>query len=72
MRIASPTYLFVMKAVAARVERDADDLLLLYRLCRFQSVDQALDVIDATLPATMTVQPKTMFLLRELLEAELA
>lgn len=70
VRIASPTYLFVMKAVAARVERDADDLLTLFRLCGFTDVDEALNTVAATLPPTMVVQPKTMFLLRELLEAE--
>ncbi|WP_343575046.1 DUF6036 family nucleotidyltransferase [Mycobacterium sp.] len=33
VRIASPHYLFAMKAAAARIERDAEDLWSLYRIC---------------------------------------
>lgn len=69
VRVASPAYLFVMKAMAARAERDADDLITLYRLCGFDGVEEALDHVVATLPTSMPVQPKTLYLLRELLEA---
>jgi hypothetical protein len=37
-RVASAPYLFAMKVLAARVERDEDDLQLLYTLCGFRSV----------------------------------
>jgi Nucleotidyltransferase of unknown function (DUF6036) len=66
VRIASPAYLFAMKAVAARVERDATDLITLYRLCGFASVEEALDNVAAHYPPHL-LPPKTEFLLRELL-----
>jgi hypothetical protein len=66
VRIASPAYLFAMKAVAARVERDASDLITLYRLCGFASVEEALDSVAARYPPHL-LSPKTEFLLRELL-----
>jgi hypothetical protein len=68
VRVASPTYLFAMKAMAARAERDADDLLLLYDLCAFASVDEALDSVEETL-GPLPLTPKTAYLLRELLDA---
>lgn len=67
IRVASPGYLFALKAAAARVERDADDLRLLYRLCGFASLDEALDHVQHTLGPAMPLAPKTSFLLRELL-----
>lgn len=65
--VASPRFLFTLKAIAARVDRDANDLLLLYRLCGFASVDQALDHVTQTAPAA-ALRPRTEFLLRELLD----
>lgn len=67
VRVASPQYLFAMKAVAARVERDANDLLQLYRLCGFSSVAEALDCVEQYYPPHL-LPPKTAFLLRELLD----
>lgn len=66
VQIASPRYLFALKALASRVDRDAADLVTLYRLCGFGSVDDALDHVEATTPAGL-LGPKTQFLLRELL-----
>jgi len=66
VRVASPRYLFAMKAVAARVERDAEDLLTLYRLCGFASADEALTCVGETYPPHL-LPPKTEFLVRELL-----
>ncbi|WP_018349242.1 DUF6036 family nucleotidyltransferase [Longispora albida] len=66
VRIASPRYLFAMKAAAARIERDARDLLQLYALCGFSSVEEALDCVEEYYPAHL-LPPKTAFLLRELL-----
>lgn len=68
VQIASPRYLFTLKALAARVDRDAADLVTLYRRCGFTSVDEALDHVEQTVPAGLVV-PKTEFLLRELLGA---
>ncbi|GAA4909221.1 DUF6036 family nucleotidyltransferase [Stackebrandtia albiflava] len=66
VRVASPPYLFAMKAMAARVERDATDLLALYRLCGFASVEEALDCISDHYPPHL-ISPRTGFLVRELL-----
>ncbi len=66
VRVASPRYLFAMKAVAARVGRDFDDLRQLYRLAGFASVDEALDSVAEFYPPHL-LSPKTEFLVRELL-----
>ena len=39
-----------MKVLAARVERDEDDLRLLYELCGFRSVEEALDHVESINP----------------------
>jgi hypothetical protein len=65
VRVASPPYLFAMKAVAARVERDSEDLLTLYRLCGFASIDEALDCVARYYPPHL-LSPRTAFLLQEL------
>lgn len=67
VRVASPGYLFALKAAASRAERDADDLLLLYRLCGFADVEEALDHVERTMGAAARLTPKTSLLLRELL-----
>lgn len=68
VEVASPRYLFVLKAMAARVERDVGDLLTLYDLCGFQDIDEALDHVQRRAPREL-LRPKTEFLLRELLES---
>lgn len=69
VEVASPRYLFVLKSLAARVERDAGDLTTLFRLCGFRDVDEALDHVQRHAPSAL-LQPKTEFLLRELLSNE--
>lgn len=44
--VASPRYLLAMKLLAARVERDADDIELLLGLAGITEVGQALDVVE--------------------------
>ncbi len=66
VRVASPRYLFAMKAAAARVDRDADDLRLLYRLCGYRNLEEALADLVALYPPKV-LPPKTRFLLEELL-----
>lgn len=68
VRVASPGYLFALKAAAARAERDADDLRLLYELCGFPDIDAALEHVERTLGPAFPLAAKTAFLLRELLE----
>ncbi len=60
--VASPGYLFAMKAAAARVERDAADLKTLYRLNGFKNAQEALDFIETTFP-TARLLPKTGYLI---------
>jgi len=67
VRVASPRYLFAMKAAAARIERDAEDLQSLYRICGFGSLDAALDCVAEHYPPHL-LSPKTDLLLRELLD----
>lgn len=52
VRVASPRYLFVMKALAAR-ETDEDDLRTLYPLCGFGSAEDALDAVTAAYPGRL-------------------
>jgi hypothetical protein len=69
VRVASPQYLFAMKAVAARAERDANDLLRLYQLCGFDSVEEAMDCVERHYPSHL-LPPKTSFFLQELLGSD--
>lgn len=64
--MASLPYLFAMKALAARVDRDAGDLLRLYRMCGYTSVDEALAGVERYVPPHL-IPARTGFLLRELL-----
>ncbi len=66
VRVASPRYLFVMKALAARVERDEGDLRLLFTHAGFESVEEALDAVQAAYPVR-AIPPRTQYLLREIL-----
>jgi hypothetical protein len=68
VRIASPRYLFAMKVLAARVERDVDDIEILYGLSGFRSVGEALDHVQALYPH-QPVPPKAQYLLQELFPA---
>lgn len=69
VRVASPRYLFAMKAMAARVERDSDDLRELYALSGFESVNAALDHVVATYPY-LPLAPKVQYLLEEALKGD--
>lgn len=64
VRIASPRYLFVMKAIAAR-ESDVDDLRILFRLCEFASANEAMDEVLAAYP-TRTMKPNVQYLIEEI------
>src|SRR6266516_313657 len=69
VRIASPRYLFAMKALAARVERDEADLRVLYRLSGFESAAQALDFVQEMYPHR-PLPPRAQYLLEELFSIE--
>lgn len=69
VQVASPRYLFTMKALAARVDQDAADLLWLYEAAGFESVDEALEHLEASTPDRL-LTPKAAFFVRELLEQD--
>jgi hypothetical protein len=66
VEVASPRYLFVLKALAARVDRDASDLVTLFRLCGFEDIEEALGHVQQQTPPAL-LHPKTEFFLREVL-----
>lgn len=64
--VASPRYLFVLKAVAGR-EVDEDDLRRLWPLCGFASADEALDSIESASPR-QPLRPAIQYLVESLAE----
>lgn len=68
VEVASPEYMFVMKTIAARIERDTTDLITLYHRCGFESTGEALDLVQRRAPRQL-LQPKTVFYLQEILAA---
>ncbi len=46
VRVASPAYLLAMKVLAARMDRDADDIRLLADRCGLSTTEQVLDVVE--------------------------
>ncbi|MGH9128559.1 MAG: DUF6036 family nucleotidyltransferase [Acidimicrobiales bacterium] len=68
VQVASPRYLFILKAMAARQARDADDLRTLYPLTGFTSVAQALDAIERAYPG-LAIAPRVAYFVQEVLAA---
>lgn len=62
----SPAYLLATKLLASRVSRDEDDILLLYELCGFTTVDEGLDLLERYYPGR-PIEAKVRFYLEELL-----
>lgn len=62
----SPEYLLATKLLASRVSRDEDDILTLYELCGFTTVDEGLDVIERYYEGR-PIEAKVRFFLEELL-----
>ena len=65
---ASPRYLLAMKLMAARVDRDQDDIRTLYELCGFTTAEQGLDLLQSAYPAHV-ISPRAQFLLQEMFPA---
>lgn len=61
LRVASPRYLFVMKAMAGR-ETDLDDLRILYRLVGYAGADEAITDVVAAYPFS-TIRPAVQYLI---------
>ena len=62
---ASPRYLLAMKLLAARVERDQDDIRILYNLCGFSTAEQGLAVVEAAYPSYV-IPARTRLMLEEM------
>jgi hypothetical protein len=62
---ASPSYLLVMKLLAARVDQDVSDIRLLYQQCEFTTADEGMDLVERFYPGR-AIEPRTQFLLEEL------
>ena len=62
---ASPRYLLSMKLLAARVDRDQDDIRALYELCGFTTAEEGLRLLDTTYPDHV-IAPRAQFLLQEM------
>lgn len=65
VRVASPRYLLAMKLLAARVDRDEDDIRRLIELCGLRSAQESLDLVAATYPSVL-IQPRVQYLLEEI------
>lgn len=66
MSPGSPEYLLATKLLASRVSRDEEDILLLYGLCGFTTVDEGLDLLERYYPGR-PIEAKVGFYLEELL-----
>jgi hypothetical protein len=62
---ASPRYLLAMKLLAARLDRDQDDIRTLYRLCGFTTPEEGLQLVESAYPAYLFA-PRVQFLLQEM------
>lgn len=69
VRIASPRYLLAMKVLAARVERDEDDIARLAELSGIDSVEAVLELVQAAYPH-VELAPRVQYLLEEVLGRE--
>jgi hypothetical protein len=66
--IASPRFLLAMKLFASRVETDADDIALLYRILGFTTVDEGLGLLEDSYPGR-PIEAKVQCLLQEIVDS---
>lgn len=66
VRVASPRYLLAMKVMAARVERDEDDIARLAELSGMDSVAAVLDLVQAAYPHVQ-IAPRVQYFLEDVL-----
>lgn len=69
--VASPEHLLALKIAAARVARDADDILLLCDVIGVRSIEQALDIAEAVMSGTGRLTARSVFFVTELLQEHL-
>lgn len=65
VRVASPRYMFLLKAFASRLGADEDDLRVLWPLTGFKDVPEALEALEKAYPH-VELPPRAKFLLQEL------
>jgi hypothetical protein len=65
--VPSPRYLLALKVQAARIDRDADDIVALAHQCGATTADEVLDVAADVIGATR-LQPKDQFLIQQLFQ----
>ncbi|MHB1533318.1 MAG: DUF6036 family nucleotidyltransferase [Acidimicrobiales bacterium] len=63
--VASPEYLLAMKLLAARVEQDAGDIRVLYRICGYSTPAEGSGLLERYLP-DVPLPERTLDLLEEL------
>lgn len=66
VRVASPRYLLAMKVMAARVERDEDDIIRLAQLSGTTTVSAILDLVQGAYPHA-SIPPRVQYFLEEIL-----
>jgi hypothetical protein len=62
---ASPRFLLAMKLMASRVERDHDDIRVLYELCGFSTSEEGLTLLEQFYPERL-ILPRVQYLLQEM------
>lgn len=65
--VASPEYLLATKLMASRAGRDEDDVLLLFDLCGFTTLDEGLDLVEQYYGAR-PIEAKVGYFLEEFLD----
>jgi hypothetical protein len=59
-----------MKVMAARVERDEDDIRRLFEVCGLRTARQGLELVEELYPS-LEIQPKVRYLLEEMFPDDL-
>jgi len=64
--VPAPEKLLALKVAAARVDRDADDILHLARLCGLTSPQEILDLTERVIGPARPLAPKVQYLIEDL------
>lgn len=64
--VPAPEKLLALKVASARVDRDADDIVLLARLCGLSDARAILDLTERVIGASRPLAPKVQYLVEDL------